>query len=135
MHGPESGETTPVKLKFRREAAGESDASNAQASDAMHQVLQSEEESRARIDACARECQEAVERARARRRRLLERSQTRITALHARAAQALKERSNALLVQARAEAHASAAQPDPPERMQSALDRLVTQLISPTHGP
>lgn len=95
----------------------------------MSRVLAAEREAEAQIAACERRCQEHLDEARAARRALLERVQQRIVELHERAAQGREERSRAILAKSRATAPSPTAAPAP-ERMQEALARLVTQLLS-----
>jgi hypothetical protein len=95
----------------------------------MSRVLAAEREAEAKIAECERRCQEDIEQARAARRALLARVQQHIVALHERAAKTREERSAAILAQPRRQTDGAAAAP-PRERMQAALERLVTQLIS-----
>jgi hypothetical protein len=104
---------------------------DALAAAAMERVLDSEQESQRRIADCEQRCQEELEQARAQRRAILERAQARIVALHTRAAGALEQRSAEILARGRQAAQKAAA-PPPAQRVEAALTRLVTQLLSAT---
>lgn len=103
---------------------------DSRATEAMNRVLESEREAEATIADCERQCREHLEKARALRRAILERSQARIVTLHTRAAQALEERTAEIMEQGRRVA-AGAAADDAPERRTAALQQLVLQLIGP----
>jgi hypothetical protein len=99
---------------------------DARAAHAMSRVLSAEHEASARVAACERRCQEAIERARERRHALLARAQQRIVLLHGRAARALEERAAAIL---RGTQQKPVATPPQPELLQAALARLVDALL------
>ena len=99
-------------------------------SEAMDRVLQAERDALAAVAECERESADTLEQARGRRRALLERTQGRIVALHARAAAALERRSAAILAQHQQAARAEVAQLADPELRRAALERLAARLTT-----
>jgi len=114
---------------------GDSDKSSAVAiTHAMDRVLQAERDALAAIAECERQSASELERARLKRRAILERIQARIVALHARAAEALERRGAAILEQHRRMATAAVEQLADPERRREALERLAARLTT-AEGP
>lgn len=102
---------------------------DARALGAMSRVLEAERAAEAQLAAIERRCQQDLEEARAARRALLERVQQRIVVLHERAATARESRASEILTQSRQSPASTPAAPSP-ERLNAALERLVTQLLS-----
>jgi len=94
---------------------------------AIDRVLAAEREGEAAIADAARQAAECVEQARAFRRHLLDRSQARITALHARAVSVLEDeaaRTHRRILRIRRQQAASS----PPDCIDSAIAALALQL-------
>jgi len=97
---------------------------------AMDRVLQAEREAIAAVGDCEREAAAALEAARLKRRGILERTQARIVALHARAAQAVEKRAAGILAEHRRTATDEVAQLADPARRSAALERLAARLTT-----
>jgi len=100
----------------------------------MDRVLEAERSARAAIADCELEVQASLERARERRRTILERAHDRIMALHARAARTLDEQIAKIL-----EPHAQApvlvtAQRTDAAHLHAAIEGLVERLTRPAEG-
>jgi len=101
---------------------------------AMDRVLQAERDALAVVAECERLSAAELEQARQRRRTILERTQARIVALHARAAQALERRAAEILERHLRSATAEVEQLADPQRRQVALERLVARLTTAEGG-
>lgn len=104
------------------------------AREAMNRVLESERQAEATIADVESRCKEQVERARGERRAILDRAQSRIVRLHTRAAQILEQRRGEIAAAARQSA-ARIGTDEAPERLEVALEQLVSQLIGPAPPP
>ena len=107
-----------------------SSPSEVAATAAMDRVLQAERDALAAMAECERLSATELEQARQRRRTLLERTQARIVALHARAAQALERRAAGILERHLRSTTAEVEQLADPERRQAALERLAARLTT-----
>lgn len=112
-----------------------SSPSEVAATAAMDRVLQAERDALAAVAECERLAAAEIEQARQRRRTILERTQARIVALHARAAQALERRAAEILERHLRSATAEARQLADPERRQRALERLAERLTTAEGAP
>jgi ATPase subunit of ABC transporter with duplicated ATPase domains len=97
---------------------------------AMDRVLQAERHALAALAECERLSAAELEQARQRRRTILEHTQARIVALHARAAQALERRAAEILERHLRSATAEVEQLADPERRRAALERLAARLTT-----
>lgn len=95
---------------------------------AMNRVLECEQEAEAAVAECARQCDQLLERSRARRLAMLERARARMVGLHARAAKALERRMTELTEQHRQATVAGIAQLSDPNARNAALQRLTVRL-------
>lgn len=102
---------------------------------AMDRVLQAERDALAAVAECERLSAAGLEEARRERRTILERTQARIVALHARAAQALERRAAEILERHLRSATAEVEQLADPGRRQAALERLAARLTTAEGGP
>lgn len=102
---------------------------------AMDRVLKAEREALAAVGECERLSAAGLEQARRERRTLLERTQARIVALHARAAQALERRAGEILESRLRSATAEVEQLADPERRHAALERLGARLTTAEGQP
>ncbi len=116
-------------------SADPSRSSELAAAAAMDRVLQAERDALAAVTECERLSAAELEAARQERRTLLERTQARIVALHARAAQALERRAAEILERHLRSASAEAEQLADPELRQAALEQLATRLTTPEGPP
>jgi len=107
-----------------------SSAAEVAATAAMARVLQAERDALAAMAECERLSATELEQARQRRRTLLERTQARIVALHARAAQQLERRAAEILERHLRSVTAEVEQLADPERRQTALERLAARLTT-----
>ena len=125
-------ESLPDHAKLPLDAvAGRGDDAIARA---MNSVLESESAARAAVAECERSCAEVLEQARQQRRSILDRAQSRIVALHARAARRLEIQAADLTEQRRKAAALMAEQLSDPARRRTAIERLAARLtaIAPT---
>lgn len=112
-----------------------SNPSEVAATAAMDRVLQAERDALAAMAECERLSATELEQARERRRTLLERTQARIVALHARAAQALERRGAEILERHLRSATAEVEELADPQRRQAALERLAARLATAEDEP
>jgi len=106
------------------------DATNIAATAAMDRVLEAERDAIAALTECERQSAADLEYARRQRRALLERTQARIVALHARAAHALERRGADILASHLRSSTAEVAQLADPGRRRAALERLAARLTT-----
>lgn len=97
---------------------------------AIDRVLQAERAAQSAIADCEKQGQESLEGARQQRRAILERSQQRIVALHARAARALEQRLAKVSEQQARSSAGAVAQTADATRMRAAIEKLVNRLLS-----
>ena len=105
------------------------------AAQAFDRTLEAERAGQAAIADHERQMAEYLEHARQRRRTILDRAQTRIVTLHARAAQALELKSAAILEQRKSTATDAVERLSDPTRRAQALERLATRLTSDRAEP
>lgn len=97
---------------------------------AMDRALEAERAAQAAIADCERQAAEALERARQQRRTILEHAQTRITALHRRAAGKLQRQAADIAARSLESAATAVEQLSDPERRTRALERLAARLTN-----
>ena len=102
---------------------------------AFDRVLESESTARAAVAQCERECGEALERAREQRRRILDRAQRRIVALHLRSTEQLETRLADANEERAKSAQAVLLRLSDPLKRQRALERLAAALTSVAAEP
>lgn len=116
--------------------ADDADSSPAiRAAQAFDRVLEAERAGQAAIADCERQMAQYLEHVRQRRRAILERAQTRIVTLHARAAKALELKSAAILEQRKTSAADAVERLSDPGRRAQALERLAARLTRDPDEP
>jgi len=105
-------------------------ASEAATIGAMDRVLAAERDAIASVTESERQSASDLEQARRQRRAILERTQARIVALHARAVQALERRGAEILEKHLRSATAEVEQLADPRRRRAALERLAAHLTT-----
>ena len=105
------------------------------AAQAFDRTLEAERAGQAAIADCERQMAEYLEHARQQRRTILERAQTRIVTLHARAAKFLELKSIAILEQRKLSAADAVERLSDPTRRAQALGRLAARLTSDMTEP